>query len=153
MRFVNISNHPIEKWDAAQKREAGLENGWEGIDLPFPPVDPSANEIAVLSEARKLAIAVFEYGSPTEVEVMVQGEMNLTFTLVTMLLEAGYRVFAATSRREVADKGNGTKEVLFKFQQFRPYNIGYPRLNKDSRLAMLIEHRRASNINNIAAIW
>ena len=154
MKFINISNHPIVTWDESQQRAAGLlDGGVEVVDITFPDVEPGANEIDLVSEAMTLATKVFRAGSRLETDVMVQGEMNLTFTLVNMLLDAGYQVYAATSRRVVEDRGDGTKVATFKFVQFRPYAVSYPRLTFNSPAQMVKEDDIRRDVNSAVSAW
>ena len=121
-KFINISNHPISKWDESQKRKAGLLGGVEGIDIPFPNVPPEAD---VLPLARELVAEVQAMGSPADEDVgiwgvHVMGEQTLCFPVVAELLRLGYNCLASTTERKVIEK-DGVKTSMFSFVKFRRY--------------------------------
>jgi hypothetical protein len=49
------------------------------------------------------------------------GEMTLTYQLVGLLKDAGYRCYASTTVREVYEQEPGKKTVIFQFVNFREY--------------------------------
>ena len=122
--FLNISNHPSDKWGFEQSSAAEALGEGGIIDIPFPAVDPHIFPIQVRELADELINQVCEY-PVDETVVMVQGEMTLTFTVVSRLLSLGYQVVAATTERKVEERvlpdGSVEKTSRFQFVQFRNY--------------------------------
>lgn len=116
MVFVNISNHPSKKWSESQLNAAkSLVNGGEVIDIACPNVASNATE----GEVENLAAGLAQTLLPCDV-VLVQGEMTLVYTLVSMLKEKGTKCVAATTERVVTEK-DGVKTSVFNFVKFRQY--------------------------------
>lgn len=115
--FVNISNHPSQKWDTKQRIAAG-----ESIrDIQFPNVSPLASTEEVTDIARNLMQKCLALGleKDTKGRVMIQGEFSLTFELSRMMLALGWDVVVACSERKSVENNDGTKTVAFEFVQFR----------------------------------
>lgn len=115
--FINLSNHPSEKWGKKQK-DAAIAFG-EIIDLPFPNISPYLLSVEVENIAEEYlqkvkAIIPKINGSA----LLVSGEQVCCFYLVQKLLEAGYLVVVATTERTVTSVGD-KKESVFNFIQFR----------------------------------
>ena len=92
--FLNVSNHPSDKWSPEQL--AAAEKYGEIRDLPFPTVLPYWDIASVC----KLADALFEEISAMQPDaVLCQGEMTLTYQLVKRLHAAEIPVFCACSDR------------------------------------------------------
>jgi hypothetical protein len=119
--LINFTNHPSEKWSAEQIRAAGVYG--EIKDLPFPSVDPAADEAEVEAAAEEYAGRIAEM-SPAA--VLCQGEFTLCYGVVRRLSEKGIRVMAACSARDVTEKeteaGNTEKFAVFNFVRFREYS-------------------------------
>jgi predicted RNA-binding Zn-ribbon protein involved in translation (DUF1610 family) len=137
MIFVNLSNHPSEKW-ADEQREKALElvsdDEYEGaiIDIAFPSVPPEGGYETIEGLAKQTlekikttllpaAEAVLEDEMRPTPVIHLMGEQGFCFTLTQMLLDLGLRVVHSTTRREVVEKEDGTKESRFSFVRFRPY--------------------------------
>jgi len=116
--LINLSNHPSAAWPEAQ-RAAAREQFGEIEDWAFPNISPhaTAEEVAQLAEGYFRRIA---QTTPRPRAVHLMGEMNFTFALVRRLLEAGYRVVASTTERDVVEH-EGVKTSRFRFVQFRDY--------------------------------
>ena len=117
--FINFSNHPVAKWDLAQKAEACRLAETDTIrDIPFPTIatEMTINEIHTLAE--KYVDEIKKY-SPSV--VMCQGEFTLCYNVVRLLKAEGIKVVAACSKRMVKETVDGQKIVTFKFEQFREY--------------------------------
>jgi CRISPR-associated protein Csx16 len=116
--FINISNHPSERWSSVQ-REAALRFAPEIRDFPFPSVPPEAeaDDIAVLADQ---IIDKAIKTAPGMTHAMVQGEFTLAHALVHRLQRRGVVCFSATTKREVVEDGN-TKTTRFGFVRFREY--------------------------------
>ena len=118
--FVNWSNHPYDTWDSAQlaaAKEFGLLEY-----VPFPDVPPSSTTHEIISLANALVEDfIKKYPDPQSVVTMVQGEMTLLYHLLKQLEVKGYRVVAATSRRDTVLLPDGKELKTFKFNGFRDY--------------------------------
>ena len=118
--FINLSNHPSNKWDEGQKK-AALRHG-EIIDMPFPKIPAQADESEVEKLADQYLARILEYKCSA---VMIQGEFTFTYHLVKMLEEAGIPALAACSERKVEEIVNSdysvSKKVDFHFVRFRKY--------------------------------
>ncbi|MBP5330840.1 MAG: hypothetical protein J6Y89_03200 [Lachnospiraceae bacterium] len=120
--FVNLSNHPSQKWDTDQ-REAAQKYG-DIVDLPFPvvPPDHDENDISKLAEECISRIMSLEGNI---VCAMVQGEFTLTFAIVKRLIQQGIEVVSACSERNTIERtdenGEIIRETRFKFVRFRRY--------------------------------
>lgn len=114
--FVNISNHKLEDWPpeqtaAAQALAPTLR------ELPFPTVDPDADEEAVTVLVESIVADV----PPNTTHAMVQGEFTLTFALVRRLQARGIICLAATTHRDVISEPDGSRRYRFRFRRFRCY--------------------------------
>jgi hypothetical protein len=116
--LLNLSNHPAARWEPEQ-RVAALALAPRVEDLPFPVVEPSLDEAGVAALAEQVLAQV----PPGTVAAMVQGEFTLTFRLVRALEARGVPCFAATTAREVVERG-GEKLSTFRFVRFRRYGDG-----------------------------
>lgn len=118
--FINISNHPSQKWSSEQVQAASTY----GIiyDFAFPLIDESANEEQIAFEADILLNKISQIApSPEQTTVHIMGEMTFTYAMVNLLKAAGYTCVASTSKRIVEELPDGSKNVKFEFCQFREY--------------------------------
>lgn len=120
--FVNFTNHPSAKWEAAQ-REAATYHGSSGIvDRPFPNVSPTATSRDIYLQAKSIAMAILiDLPYDEENTVLCQGEMTLAFAVVQELKAAKIKCVAATTERVVTEGESGVKQATFKFVQFREF--------------------------------
>ena len=133
--LLNLSNHPVEgvwnsrtgkyenEWTAEQIAAAEREFG-EIVFEQFPMIPPeySGKEVYVLVEDSFRTCKEI-LGPPKDGDaVMLSGEIVFCSMLSRLLLDAGYRVVCATTRREVIDLGGGRIEKKFKFIRFRDYS-------------------------------
>ena len=114
--FVNISNHPSDRWSDDQRR-AALQIADQIIDLPFPNVPPEAST----KEAVEIGLELLMGLPEGTVAAMVQGEFTLTTFLVRALQMRGVTPYAATTERRVEELPDGRKVTQFRFVQFRRY--------------------------------
>jgi hypothetical protein len=114
--FVNLSNHPSSAWEDAQ-RNAAFAIAERIEDIAFPTVPPDADEEAIAALAEECAANV----PPETSHALVQGEFTLTVELVRLLQARGVTCLAATSKREVAEDGDGRRVSTFRFVRFRAY--------------------------------
>ncbi len=117
---VNLTNHPHEQWSPTQKLAA--QKWGDIVDLAFPFVSPDAS----YDDVQVLARNCFHKIQALAPEcVICQGEMTLTYALVSLLKHAGFFVVAACSERhvteEVMEDQSTRKTAYFQFVTFRPY--------------------------------
>lgn len=114
--FVNISNHPSERWSADQRRAAEALGG-RIVDIPFPAVPPEAqtDDLAALAET---IIANVPSGCT---HAMVMGEFTLTLVLVRRLQARGVSCVVAAGPRKAEELPDGEKLSRFEFVTFREY--------------------------------
>ena len=129
--FINISNHPSDKWSAKQ-REAALaisrkivkRNG-EGkaciIDIPFPNIPPEATTATIQQMADDFTEKIAEEYEGDDVAIHLMGELTFTYNLVCALDVHDFTCYAATSERKSVENADGSKTVQFDFVQFRAY--------------------------------
>lgn len=118
--FVNLSNHPSDRWSPAQ-RQGALKLGQTILDKPFPMVDPKASEHDVLELARKLCMEI-EALKPSA--VAVQGEHALTCAVVSSLQGSNLPCYSATTERNAEETREGDtvlRSSVFNFVQWRRY--------------------------------
>lgn len=118
--LINLSNHPSDKWSEAQTAAANEQFG-EIVDLPFPQIEPDATKADITKIAQHYLIRVDQLGEPMTTSIHIGGEMTLTYALVNLLQNLGYRCYASTSRRESIEIEPGKKTVIFQFVAFREY--------------------------------
>jgi hypothetical protein len=117
MQFLNISNHPSDKWTPEQV-EAAKSLGGLPSDVKFPHVDPQWSTEEVQNVAKKLVMSL------DLVEVagaMVAGEPLMTLCIVRNLQAIGVRCFSATTERSVVEGKDGVKTSKFNFVRFREW--------------------------------
>lgn len=118
--LINCSNHPCAQWGAAQLEAAKKYGGV--VDYAFPPVDPQWSEEQLARKATQIASRI---AAMRPNAVLCQGEMGMTFTLVSMLMRQGIPVVHACSERHVKESqtpdGRTIKTSEFVFQHFRAY--------------------------------
>ena len=122
--FINMTNHPSEKWSSKQLYAAHKYG--DVVDIQFPQVSPTASIPNIINMARSIVADICgTYDSDTKITVLVQGEMTLTYALVSEFYRREVDCYAACSDRvteEVVNPdGTTTKKVTFKFIQFRMY--------------------------------
>ncbi|MCF8423857.1 MAG: AAA family ATPase [Bacteroidia bacterium] len=117
--LINFSNHPFETWDENHKN-AAIDKYQSVKDIPFPHINPSADELDIKSEAVKYLELILNM-SPDAVHIM--GEMNFTFQMINYLMKEGIECIASTTDRVVEDFQDGTQKSIFKFVKFRSYNF------------------------------
>lgn len=113
--FVNFTNHPSNQWDDNQIQAAHIYG--EIVDVPFPEVDPMADEayVAALTDA---CMEKIQKLCPNA--VLCQGEFCLAYQVISRCKAMGIPVLAACSKRCVEEDGN-RKTVTFSFVRFRRY--------------------------------
>ena len=118
--FINLSNHPSDKWSTLQT-EAALLYG-QIIDIPFPEIDPMLDEAGIDVLVDEYYGKISKYDHPV---VMLQGEFVFTYRLVSRLKADGLKVMAGCSKREavetVDEHGTVKRTSTFVFCRFREY--------------------------------
>lgn len=121
--FINISNHPSEKWGKEQI-EAANEYG-KIVDITFPNVSPEASALEVEDIAYGLLEDIREMENFYKEEcrmVHLVGEPTLTVAAVSLIL-SHYPVCTSTTKRIVTENQDGTITKAFKFERFREYRV------------------------------
>ena len=116
--LLNISNHPFERWDAAQQDLANRDYA-SVEDMPFPAIDPAADAGEVAALARRTADEVAAL-APAAVHLM--GETTFCFALGALLQARGIVCIASTTVRDVVETAEG-KISRFRFVRFRQYPV------------------------------
>lgn len=118
--LVNFSNHGSDGWSAEQLAAAGQ---WGDIvDIAFPNVPADADERAILMLADEYCSKICSFAPNA---VLVQGEMSLSFAVVTRLRSKGVVSLCASSERvcdvSIAEDGSTVRRSVFRFVRFREY--------------------------------
>lgn len=118
--FINFTNHRSDLWSREQRKAAEMYG--EMIDIPFPSVDPTfdSDKIGELADEYAVMICGYKPGA-----VLVQGEMTLSYAVISKLLGLGINVLCATTERVVSthigQNGETVKVSEFRFVRFRSY--------------------------------
>lgn len=89
--------------------------------MPFPAVDPDADDQTIDSLADQCCKDIVEMAETAHVTVHVMGEMSLTYKIVSHLMSKGIRCVCSTTERICSEGENGERTYLFKFKRFRDY--------------------------------
>lgn len=118
--FINFTNHSSELWSIEQREEA--EKYGDITDISFPAVDPAYGSDKIIELAGEYAEKICGYKPKA---VLVQGEMSLCFSVVSLLMDSGIKVLCATTERVVTSRigqsGETVKISEFRFVRFREY--------------------------------
>lgn len=119
-KFINVTNHPSDKWCVRQKEDA--ERYGDIVDMLFPCIDPKANDADIDALVEAYRDEILKYDNPV---VMVQGECVFTYRLVKRLKEDGLKVIASMSERKtiehVNENGETLRQSVFDFVRFQEY--------------------------------
>ncbi|MCQ2275139.1 MAG: hypothetical protein MJZ86_10140 [Bacteroidales bacterium] len=116
--FVNLSNHPAEKWSDNQIFEA--KKYGPIIDIAFPSIDSLCSEYQIEKLADEYEKNILQKTAKRTPVVHIMGEMNFTYALVKRLRRRGIVCVASTTERLV-EEHDGQKTSTFKFVKFRRY--------------------------------
>lgn len=116
--FINLTNHPSEKWSEEQMKAA--HDYGEVVDMSFPIIEPNFTREDVLYLV-KVFVEIIEGIKDDNTVVHVMGEMTFTHNLVNALKEMGIICLASTTERNTIMMPDGKKISEFKFVQFREY--------------------------------
>ena len=114
--LINFTNHPFNKWSEIQKNSS-IDKYKEVKDIPFPHINPNADELDIKAEAVKYLEEIIKL-NPSAVHIM--GEMNFTFQMIYYLMK---ECIASTTSRHVEEFNDGTQKSEFNFVKFRSYNF------------------------------
>lgn len=117
--FINLSNHPFDKWD--EKQQNAARQFGEIRDMPFPAIPANATTSEVVAMAKEKDDEILALAKDFDITVHIMGELSFSFDLVNMLKSDGIHCVVSTSDRIVKDLGNGKKVVQFNFVMFRDY--------------------------------
>ena len=116
--FINLSNHPSDKWSKEQLEAASIYG--DVVDIPFPQVEPEASEEEIMTLADEYADRINEIHTDQPF-VHVMGEMTFTYAMVRRLQSSNITCLASTTRREVKELEDGKRITTFRFVKFRRY--------------------------------
>ena len=116
--FINLTNHPSEKWSEEQLNAAHRYG--EIVDMPFPLIEPTFTKEDVMFLVKKCVDTIMGIMNG-DIVVHVMGEMTFTHNLVNAMKELGITCFASTTERNTIMTADGKKISEFKFVQFREY--------------------------------
>ena len=118
--LLNLSNHPYSTWQKEQCQAAKELFG--GVaDMPFPNVDPYADETEIMEIAETYFQKIQTEYSAEIAAVHLMGELCFCFELARLLQSIGIKVVASTTERKVIEQEEGQKTVVFHFIRFREY--------------------------------
>ena len=117
--LVNFSNHPLASWEDEQIK-AAKEYG-ELVDVPFPAIDPEADEKHIESLADQYTEQLLTYAKDYRLTVHIMGEMTFVYRVVSLLIEQGVTCIASTTERDAEITNDGRKISDFQFVKFRRY--------------------------------
>ena len=118
--FINLSNHPSDKWSSEQRAAALAYGEIKDIQFPNIPPDATTQEVYNLAQGYYQQITTIS-NQETQTPMHIMGEMTFTCTLIAMLQKGGFRCVAATSQRNTVENPDGSKTIVFNFVQFRDY--------------------------------
>ncbi len=118
--FLNLTNHSSKTWSKAQTEAT---KRWGPVtDMAFPAVPAGADRNDIYLMADEYLKKIEEMKPDC---VCCQGEMTLSFRLVSLLKERGIRCVAACSERQVHEEiqpdGSVIKTMIFNFVGYREY--------------------------------
>ncbi len=112
-KFMNISNHPSNKWSEKQLNAAKALASDGIIDLRVPNINPNYDSIDAIVDDIVGSV-------PDSVStVLIAGPADFTFKVISALKAKGVLVVTACSERNTIDLPDGSKKVSFDFVQFR----------------------------------
>jgi len=121
--LINLSNHPSDKWNAAQT-EAALNGYAEIRDLPFPQINPEADTDTIRALAKEYlhkAETLFTESKTGANAVHIMGELTFVYAFVSLATAKQIACVASTTVRNVLEESGGQKTVQFNFVRFRNY--------------------------------
>lgn len=117
MKFLNISNHPSDKWCESQNLAVSRLSGETIVDIKFPNVATWWDAEGMAEVAQEI-LANYDLDNVTG--AMVAGEPIMCIAFVRCLQAAGITCYSAASDR-VVEEIDGEKRSRFTFVQFRKW--------------------------------
>ncbi len=120
--LLNLSNHSVVNWSDKQLKIAEEKFG-KTVDIPFPQIDPKADETEIIELAKNYFSICNEKikNSGDKVNaVHLMGEFTFVFALANMLIKEGITCVASTTVRNTTEN-KGKKISEFQFVKFRKY--------------------------------
>ncbi|MBU0560443.1 MAG: CRISPR-associated protein [Bacteroidetes bacterium] len=120
--LINLSNHPKKLW-CAKQTESAISAFCSIIDIAFPSIPPDADSKYITHLAEEYAEKILIIISNSEDKanaVHIMGEMNLCFSLITLLKSKNIICLASTSKRSTLTM-ESKKISEFNFVSFREY--------------------------------
>lgn len=122
--LINLTNHPVQYWENKQLQEAEKLYGTV-TDLPFPFINPAADESEIKALAREYAdicSELLEAQADENNAVHIMGEFLFCFFTVNELLNKGIQCISSATDRNTREN-NGVKTSVFNFVRFREYSL------------------------------
>lgn len=119
--LINFTNHPYSVWSENQRMAADCFG--EIVDVPFPEVDPNADETTISHLADEYVDQLLAGRKVETLSVHIMGEFTLCYAIISRLQARGVRCMASCTRRDVIYSHDGTKKVGFHFTRFREYTL------------------------------
>lgn len=122
--FINVSNHPHEKWSKAQL-DAAIERSGDGIvkSFPHPKIDPHMSSANVYELAANFLLRIIDEVSPDQDTVFhIMGEQTFVNCLMHQIKEDVFpdaKFVVSTTDRVTVELPDGNKISKFEFVQFR----------------------------------
>lgn len=122
--LINLSNHPFNKWSTTQQ-DTAIKQYSRVVDLPFPTIDPNAEQGEVYDLAAKYASKCMEMITEDErhssYAIHVMGESCFCFAIISILKKSNVTCIASTTERIVRTNADSSKTSEFAFVKFREY--------------------------------
>ncbi len=129
--FLNISNHPSDKWGEKQRKEAlrvvqEWTPGFGGVpwgetvilDIPFPSISPTS---AIFPDVQNF-LNKYDKEIHEASAVHLMGESGFVYMLITALRQRGRTNIYHSTTERVSMEQDGKKTSTFRFIQFRKYS-------------------------------
>jgi len=118
--LINISNHPISTWSEKQM-ETAITQFESVVDFPFPQIDPESSTQQIKELAKQMFDNISTNYDKEKITIHLMGELSLVYQLVTLLKKENVSCVVSTTKREVEELPDGSKNSLFRFVKFRSY--------------------------------
>lgn len=117
--FINLTNHPSEKWSEEQLNAARRYG--EITDIPFPLIDENATEAEINRLADDYFSTILSKGDVEDLTIHIMGEQTFCYALISKLQKEGVHCIASCTKRDVSVNEEGQTVSTFHFTNFREY--------------------------------
>ena len=117
--FINLTNHPSEKWSLEQRKAAEVYG--EIVDIPFPLINENATETEINHLADDYLATILSKGDAKDLTVHIMGEQTFCYALISKLQKEGIRCIASCTKRNAFVNEEGQTVSTFHFSNFREY--------------------------------